>query len=62
VAPEMRLTIREMRLSEVSIRIDYFHDATDEYLRVLGVDGAPSTRRTMHDPFATGSITPWYGS
>jgi len=34
----MRLTIREMRLSEVSIRIDYFHDATDEYLRVLGVD------------------------
>jgi hypothetical protein len=27
-----------MRLSEVSIRIDYFHDASDDYLRVLGVD------------------------
>jgi RimJ/RimL family protein N-acetyltransferase len=38
VAPEVRLTIREMRLSEVSVRIDYFHDASDEYLRVLGVD------------------------
>jgi RimJ/RimL family protein N-acetyltransferase len=38
VAPEMRLTIREMRLSEVSIRIDYFHDASDEYLRALGVE------------------------
>jgi len=34
----MRLTVREMRLSEVDIRIDYFHDASDEYLRVLGVD------------------------
>jgi RimJ/RimL family protein N-acetyltransferase len=38
VTPEMRLTVREMRLSEVSIRVDYFHDASDEYLRVLGVD------------------------
>src|ERR1700683_5585113 len=27
-----------MRLSEVSIRIDYFHGAADDYLRVLGVD------------------------
>jgi RimJ/RimL family protein N-acetyltransferase len=27
-----------MRLSQVDIRINYFHDASDEYLRVLGVD------------------------
>jgi RimJ/RimL family protein N-acetyltransferase len=38
VAPQLRLTVREMRLSEVSVRINYFHDASDEYLRVLGVD------------------------
>jgi RimJ/RimL family protein N-acetyltransferase len=33
-----RLTVREMRLDEVGLRIDYFHDASDEYLRTLGVD------------------------
>jgi RimJ/RimL family protein N-acetyltransferase len=27
-----------MRLAEVGIRIDYFHDASDEHLRMLGVD------------------------
>jgi len=36
----MRLTVREMTLSEADIRIDYFHDASDEYPRVLGVDRA----------------------
>jgi RimJ/RimL family protein N-acetyltransferase len=35
-----RLTVREMRLAEVGIRIDYFHDASDEHLRMLGVDRA----------------------
>lgn len=35
-----RLTVREMRLAEVGIRIDYFHDSSDEYLRMLGVDRA----------------------
>ncbi|MGA2303730.1 MAG: GNAT family protein [Acidimicrobiales bacterium] len=35
---EIRLAVREMQLFEVSIRIDYFHDAPDEHLRVLGVD------------------------
>jgi RimJ/RimL family protein N-acetyltransferase len=40
MAPELHLTVREMQLSEVGIRIDYFHDASDEYLRVLGVDRA----------------------
>ena len=33
-----RLTVREMRLAEVGSRIDYFHDASDEHLRMLGVD------------------------
>jgi RimJ/RimL family protein N-acetyltransferase len=31
------LSVRPMRLDEVAIRIDYFHDASDEYLRMLGV-------------------------
>jgi RimJ/RimL family protein N-acetyltransferase len=29
-----------MRLDEVDVRIDYFHDASDSYLRELGVDRA----------------------
>jgi RimJ/RimL family protein N-acetyltransferase len=32
--------VRPMRLDEVDVRIDYFHDASDEYLRFLGVDRA----------------------
>jgi RimJ/RimL family protein N-acetyltransferase len=31
-------SVREMRLDEVGLRIDYFHRASDEYLRTLGVD------------------------
>lgn len=55
MSDQPRLTVREMRLDEVDLRIDYFHDASDEYLRTLGVDrallpareaGEPSTRRT----------------
>ena len=34
------LHVREMRLDEVGIRIDYFHDASDDHLRRLGVDRA----------------------
>lgn len=30
--------VRPMRLSEVGFRIDYFHDASDEHLRTLGVE------------------------
>ncbi len=30
--------VRPMRLDEVDVRIDYFHDASDEYLVKLGVD------------------------
>lgn len=32
--------VRPMRLDEVGFRIDYFHDASDEYLLKLGVDRA----------------------
>lgn len=35
-----RLIVREMRLAEVGFRIDYFHNASDEHLRTLGVDRA----------------------
>lgn len=37
---EHRFGVREMRLSEVAIRIDYFHNATDEHLLLIGVDRA----------------------
>jgi RimJ/RimL family protein N-acetyltransferase len=40
MSDQPRLTVREMRLDEVDLRIDYFHDASDEYLRALGVDRA----------------------
>ena len=36
-----------MRLDEVHIRIDYFHDASDDYLLALGVDRARLP--TRHD-------------
>ncbi len=32
------VTVREMSLAEVGIRIGYFHNASDEHLRTLGVD------------------------
>ena len=35
-----RLVVREMQLAEVGMRIDYFHNSTDEYLQRLGVDRA----------------------
>jgi RimJ/RimL family protein N-acetyltransferase len=34
------VVVRPMRLEEVGIRIDYFHDASDEYLAQLGADRA----------------------
>lgn len=36
--PPPRLAVREMRLDEVHIRVDYFHRASDAYLTTLGVD------------------------
>jgi RimJ/RimL family protein N-acetyltransferase len=38
VSPSVQ--VREMRLDEVGIRIGYFHDASDDHLRLLGVDRA----------------------
>ena len=35
-----RLVVREMQLAEVEIRIDYFHESSDEHLIKLGVDRA----------------------
>jgi RimJ/RimL family protein N-acetyltransferase len=32
--------VRPLRLDEVGLRIDYFHEASDEYLVMLGVDRA----------------------
>jgi RimJ/RimL family protein N-acetyltransferase len=32
------IAVRPMRLDEVDVRIDYFHDSSDEYLLKLGVD------------------------
>jgi RimJ/RimL family protein N-acetyltransferase len=43
---ESRLRVREMRLSEVGIRIDYFHDSSDDHLRTLGVDRERLPSRT----------------
>jgi RimJ/RimL family protein N-acetyltransferase len=40
MSDQPHLTVREMRLDEVDLRIDYFHDASDDYLRTLGVDRA----------------------
>lgn len=34
------VVVRPMLLDEVDVRIDYFHDASDEYLLKLGVDRA----------------------
>ena len=35
-----RLRVRELLLHEIEIRINYFHDASDEHLLTLGVDRA----------------------
>jgi RimJ/RimL family protein N-acetyltransferase len=39
--------VREMPLEDVGLRIKYFHDASDEYLMMLGVD-----RNLLPDPDA----------
>lgn len=33
-----RVTVREMTLADVELRIGYFHNASDEHLHALGVD------------------------
>lgn len=48
-----RITVREMPLSDVGIRIRYFHEASDRHLQVLGVDRArlpdPDAWRAFHE-------------
>lgn len=34
----MKLNVREMRLDEVGLIVDYFHQSTPEHLEMLGVD------------------------
>jgi RimJ/RimL family protein N-acetyltransferase len=38
MAAPPELAVREMALSDVWMRIDYFHSASDEHLQMLGVD------------------------
>jgi RimJ/RimL family protein N-acetyltransferase len=38
--PLPRFVVREMQPTEIGIRIDYFHDSSDEHLLKLGVDRA----------------------
>ncbi|HEY1989464.1 MAG TPA: GNAT family protein [Acidimicrobiales bacterium] len=40
MSPDARLTVREMKLADVDLRISYFHDSSDQHLRTLGVDRA----------------------
>jgi RimJ/RimL family protein N-acetyltransferase len=40
MATDRSLVVREMQLSEAGVRIDYFHDSSDDQLRRLGVDRA----------------------
>ena len=37
---ESSLVVREMLLTDVDVRINYFHDSSDDHLRILGVDRA----------------------
>jgi RimJ/RimL family protein N-acetyltransferase len=46
----MELNVREMRLEETSLVIDYFHSSTPEHLEMLGVD---PTRLPSRDVWAS---------
>jgi RimJ/RimL family protein N-acetyltransferase len=46
----MKLQVREMRLEETSLVIDYFHSSTPEHLEMLGVD---PTRLPPRDVWAS---------
>lgn len=53
MSPEAKLAVREMQLAEVDLRINYFHDSSDEHLRTLGVDRvrlpAPEAWRSFYE-------------
>lgn len=53
------LVVREMQLAEVTIRIDYFHDSSDEHLITLGVDRASlPSRETWFSAYAADYALP----
>jgi RimJ/RimL family protein N-acetyltransferase len=54
-----RLAVREMQLADVGLRIDYFHDSSDEHLLMLGVDraGLP-TREAWRSAYAVDFARP----
>jgi RimJ/RimL family protein N-acetyltransferase len=54
-----RLVVREMQLAEVELRIDYFHDSSDEHLMKLGVDRASlPTREAWRSTYAADYALP----
>ena len=54
-----RLVVREMQLAEVGLRIDYFHDSSDEHLQRLGVDRASlPTREAWRSAYAADFALP----
>ena len=68
---EQKLTVREMHLIDVGIRIDYLHGASDDDLRTLGVDRAllptPEVWWKFYGedyvrPIESGSTTRWCGN
>lgn len=55
----MNANVREMRLDEVGIVIEYFHGATPEYLEALGVDPTRLPERAVwHEQFAAEFANP----
>jgi RimJ/RimL family protein N-acetyltransferase len=52
-APSATITVREMSLPDMEFRINYFHEASDEYLTHLGVDREllpkPDAWRAFHE-------------
>lgn len=47
------LQVREMQPYEVEFRIDYFHDASDEHLQLLGVESTECPQRRTEPCTAT---------
>ena len=53
------LVVREMQPAEVGLRVDYFHDSSDEHLRKLGVDRASlPTREAWRASYAADFVRP----
>ena len=53
------LVVREMQPAEVGLRVDYFHDSSDEHLRKLGVDRASlPTREAWRASYAADFARP----